>query len=285
MNGGGAVSKTPFMPLWVPDFVAKTMGLDARETGAYILLIMALWSHGGKLPNDAKKLQRIARCGREWPRVWGAISHFFTLENGTVTQSRVTEELQKVNAKREVNAHNGARGGRAKALKEKERRLADATNSPQQPEPEPEFKEDTPNGVSKKKRGTRLPDDWFLPREWGEWAVSQGHDPEAVRAEAEKFKDYWISVSGQRGTKRDWLATWRNWMRNANGKRNHTAQRPTPHGALFAGFGAAACCNDGGSAGDHGAMRDITPPGGSPLADGPDRNASEPFLRVAHVRD
>lgn len=129
------MSKTPFMPLWVADFLAKTPDLDAKETGAYLLILMALWTHGGRLPNDPRKLQRIARCGREWPKVWGAIERFFDVADGEISQGRLTEELQKVNAKLEVNAHNGARGGLAKALKNKEAALANATISLKQPEP------------------------------------------------------------------------------------------------------------------------------------------------------
>ena len=30
---------------------------------------------------------------------------------------------------------------------------------------------------------------------------------------AEKFRDYWIGVPGARGTKLDWPATWRNFVR------------------------------------------------------------------------
>lgn len=29
-----------------------------------------------------------------------------------------------------------------------------------------------------------------------------------------KFSDYWISQPGQKGRKSDWIATWRNWVRN-----------------------------------------------------------------------
>ena len=143
------MSKTPFMPLWVADFLAKTLDLDAKETGAYMLLLMAMWTHGGSLPDDQKKLQRVARIGREWPKVWAAIAHYFTARDGRVYQDRLTEELQKVNAKREVNAHAGSLGGRAKALKDKEPSLANATVSLQHSEPEPDKKkEDTK--VSKK---------------------------------------------------------------------------------------------------------------------------------------
>ena len=142
------MSKTPFMPLWVADFLAKTMDLDAKELGAYMLLLMAMWTRGGSLPSDPKKLQRVARCGRDWPKVWAAIGHYFEDNGDTITNRRLTEELQKVASKREVNAQSGARGGRAKALKEKKQGLANATVSLQQPEPysEREVREEEPNG-------------------------------------------------------------------------------------------------------------------------------------------
>lgn len=65
------------------------------------------------------------------------------------------------------------------------------------------------------KRGTRLPDDWTLPKQCGDWALSEGWGEAAIRAESEKFKDYWHSVAGSKGVKLDWKATWRNWMRNS----------------------------------------------------------------------
>ena len=128
------MSGTPFMPLWVGDFLLKTGDLDARETGAYLLLLMAMWSRDGSLPADQKKLQRVAKCGREWPSVWASISRYFDHTDGVITNRRLTEELQKVAAKREVNRHNGGLGGSAKALKDKEVRLANATVSLQQSE-------------------------------------------------------------------------------------------------------------------------------------------------------
>lgn len=130
------MSETPFMPLWVADFIGDTMDLDAKEVGAYLLLLMAMWGRDGYLPSDQKKLQRVARCGRDWPRIWVSIGHYFTPHGDRITQGRLLKELQKVAAKREVNAQHGALGGRAKALKNKEVDLANATVSLQQPEPE-----------------------------------------------------------------------------------------------------------------------------------------------------
>ncbi|MEQ0775931.1 hypothetical protein ABLT15_26855 [Paraburkholderia tropica] len=66
-------------------------------------------------------------------------------------------------------------------------------------------------------RGSRLPNDWILSKDWGEEAlrVQPSWTPDHVRFEADKFRDYWIGVAGKAGVKLDWLATWRNWVRNA----------------------------------------------------------------------
>tara|TARA_R110000782_G_scaffold218427_1_gene305813 strand:- start:29437 stop:30273 length:837 start_codon:yes stop_codon:yes gene_type:complete len=144
------MSKTPFMPLWVSDFLGDTLDLDATEIGAYMLLLMAQWNRDGEsLPDDVKKLQRVARCGRSWTKVWGNIGRFFTTDENGIYSKRLRLEAQNVAAKRQVNAHNGALGGSAKALKTKEPDVANATNSLQRnasiPEPEPYIikKEDT----------------------------------------------------------------------------------------------------------------------------------------------
>lgn len=142
------MSKTPFMPLWVSDFLGDTLDLDAAEIGAYMLLLMAQWNRGGNsLPDDPKKLQRVARCGRNWPKIWGQIEHYFERDADGIYSKRMRLEAQNVATKRAVNAHNGARGGAAKALKTKDQGLANAIDSLQRnasiPEPEPYISKDT----------------------------------------------------------------------------------------------------------------------------------------------
>jgi len=64
-------------------------------------------------------------------------------------------------------------------------------------------------------RGSRLPLDWKLPLEWGNWALQekQGSTVDDIRKCAERFKDYWIGLAGAKAVKADWSATWRNWVR------------------------------------------------------------------------
>ena len=71
-------------------------------------------------------------------------------------------------------------------------------------------------------RGTRLPDDWVLPRSWGTWAFQVFVASESQRRrEGDSFRDYWIARTGKDATKADWQATWRNWIRNKKWRERH----------------------------------------------------------------
>ena len=74
-----------------------------------------------------------------------------------------------------------------------------------------------PPAEPKEKRASRLPDDWTLPAEWAGWARNERPDlnPDAVAA---VFADHWRAKPGKDGRKTDWLATWRNWVRNERAK-------------------------------------------------------------------
>lgn len=66
------------------------------------------------------------------------------------------------------------------------------------------------------KKGHRLPDDWQLPKPWGEWTLAEypAWTADIVRLEAAKFADHWHAKAGKDATKTDWEATWRNWCRS-----------------------------------------------------------------------
>lgn len=71
----------------------------------------------------------------------------------------------------------------------------------------------------KPKRGTRLADDFGTTPEMEKWARENCPKVTATPGnggnETLKFIDYWQAESGQRASKRDWVAAWRLWMRNA----------------------------------------------------------------------
>lgn len=83
-------------------------------------------------------------------------------------------------------------------------------------------------------RGSRLPSDWKL---LGKHAKAASEiEPQWTEAEirmvGDKFKDHWIAVPGQKGSKTDWDATWRNWCRNEQQRGN--VGKAASHGAWYA---------------------------------------------------
>ena len=72
-------------------------------------------------------------------------------------------------------------------------------------------------------RGSRLPADWTLPDDWALWAKQTRKDLEPYET-ARRFADYWHGIAGAKGRKADWLATWRNWVRNEKAQPARQAQ-------------------------------------------------------------
>lgn len=72
-----------------------------------------------------------------------------------------------------------------------------------------------------KKRATRFEkyegyvDYKTAPFGWYKYGSDLGMTLETVSSEYAKFHDYWVAQPGQKGVKRDWVATWRNWLRRA----------------------------------------------------------------------
>jgi uncharacterized protein YdaU (DUF1376 family) len=244
------MSETPFMPLWVSDFLGDTLELDAKEIGAYMLLLMAMWQHKGRLPNDQKKLQRVARIGRDWPKVWASLERYFDSDGDTISNQRLTKELHKVDAKRAVNAHSGARGGRAKALKNNGAPLANALATITIPR----TKKETPSGVSKESAAKTEKTDDADGNETDSLDAGPGEDkpksddppkpkPKRKRSATAKcgldgnwepdqsaiayaeergldwqrtwedFRDYHIKHGKQWAGAKGWLAAWQGWCR------------------------------------------------------------------------
>lgn len=99
--------------------------------------------------------------------------------------------------------------------------------------PLPSLKEDKKktSSSSPRTRGTRIPEDFTVSPEMVDWARAKTPTVDG-RRETEKFINYWQAASGQKAVKRDWAATWRNWMLTA-AERAPTA-RASPQSATDA---------------------------------------------------
>jgi len=118
------MAKAPYMPLFVDAFVADTMHLSAEEIGAYMLLLMAMWRHGGELADDDKQLARVTKLTlAQWKRVRPKLPllHF---ESEKVTQKRLKKEWEFMCEFRERQSRNA----RSKPLKINGQHQATTTN-------------------------------------------------------------------------------------------------------------------------------------------------------------
>jgi hypothetical protein len=91
--------------------------------------------------------------------------------------------------------------------------------APTRPDPSrPELHTDqddsaAPPPPEKSKKATRIPIPFEVTADMRAWAAEKAPGVDLDSA-TEEFVDYWRGVSGQRGTKLDWVATWRNRMRD-----------------------------------------------------------------------
>ncbi len=198
----------------IGDFLGDTMDMCPATVGAYMRLLMAHYKNGERgIPNDDAKLRRIVACdGRVWARIKKDVLDKFEVNGEWLVHKRVLEECAKCNKRNskptQLNTGSATLNGNSapcKPLKNKE--VAPTITNNQEP-----ITKDKKNPTGSK-NATRLPPRWELPEDWGDWALGQGLGMDEILNEEEKFRDYWIGVGGAKGRKRDWQATWRNWIR------------------------------------------------------------------------
>jgi hypothetical protein len=86
------------------------------------------------------------------------------------------------------------------------------------PETEGETEKETETKERKKHRGTRLPTDFEIPDDWISYCQTERPDLHPHKT-FDAFKDYWIAAP--KGTKLNWMATWRNWVRSQKADKSH----------------------------------------------------------------
>lgn len=93
----------------------------------------------------------------------------------------------------------------------------------------PDFLKREPADEPKRpKRGTRISQTWQPDAGCRDVAFSEGFTEEQIPRLRECFIDYWRSLSGQRGVRSDWNATWRNYVRSDIAKRQAGTVRNGP---------------------------------------------------------
>lgn len=224
------------------DYTRDTAHLSMLEHGAYSLLLDRYYITESPIPEGQAHRVARARTEEERSAVDAVLAEFFSLIDGAWHNSRADHELTIATARIEAARKNGKTGGRPrKADQETEKKPTgfflgnpDASNQATQ---EKALQPPTTTQVSEKpsvRRGSRLPDDWVLPKAWGEWAIA--HQPtwtaDHCRAVASNFADFWQAKAGKDATKLDWEKTWHTWVRRDGAMKaapgQHTGTQGSP---------------------------------------------------------
>jgi uncharacterized protein YdaU (DUF1376 family) len=221
-----------WMPLFIGDYLADTMHLNAEKHGAYLLLLMHLW-RTGFLVDNADQLSSIARCDvKTWTKsVWPTLFSFFDLQDGKLYQKRLMAERENAAKLRDIRSTVGKKGAETRWQTDgKSMANASQIDGPS-PLPLPHdslsSKESqvaqSASPAPRTKKACRLPDNWSPSAADRQFAQDLGLDPDAT---APRFADYWRSLGGSKAAKADWSGTWRNWCRTEHERR--PAARASP---------------------------------------------------------
>lgn len=136
------------------------------------------------------------------------------------------------NTVHEMHSARDARGTRHEMPGTRHETTVDpARGAPEPSENRPPTEPSVEPSVARKRAmaiARRIPPDFAPTPEMITWAKE--NTPLVGAKETAAFVDYWISAA--KGTKRDWPATWRNWMRRAQSEAESRRARASPRGLV-----------------------------------------------------
>ena len=200
----------------IGDYRAATAHLSNDEDLAYRRLLDMYYDTETPIPLDIDWVSRRLRLGQDV--VQNVLRDMFTLSDDGWSHTRCDSEIQKYHSKADsARKANQIRWGSVKDLKSDADQILTNNHKP------------ITNIVGA--RGTRLSQDWELSEDQKQFCVKERPDLDPVKVSA-SFKDYWISVAGAKGVKKDWDATWRNWVRNQRFQKSAMPENNIPEWKL-----------------------------------------------------
>jgi uncharacterized protein YdaU (DUF1376 family) len=205
----------------IGDYARDTAHLTPLEDLAYRRMLDLYYASERPLPSNRQGLYRLLRLRtkEETKAVDSVLQEFFTEIDGSWHNKRADEEIAKWQSKaakaKSSAAHRWHSEGNANASANAMRTHTEG-NANQNQEPR--------TRVDARSRASRL-EVIELPEAWRKFCVAERPDLTPDDAFS-RFRDYWIAKPGKDGTKLDWQATWRNWVRNerrAEGKQQQGA--------------------------------------------------------------
>lgn len=200
----------------IGDFLKDTANLDDHQIATYLRMIWSYYGSERPFDDDCEGIAFAVRSDEKTVRL--ILKHYFSLEDGVWRHSRCDREISNYQDKgQKARESANARWKNAKAMRAHSERNANAPKIDANQEPitknqEPEVPPLSPlGGKAKVARKSRIPDQFMVTKEMRDWA-HEAVPAVILKIETENFCDYW---RGQGGTKVDWIATWRTWMRKA----------------------------------------------------------------------
>lgn len=207
---------------WLRDTALRSCSTGARGLWIDMICFMHEGSPYGYLKVSDKVIlpSNLARMVGETLEVVEGWLHeleeagVYDVDNGAIYSRRMIRDEEL----RQKRAEGGKLGGNPNLKVNHEVKQEDK----QKPTPSSSSSSTSSTSVikEKKQRGSRLTQDFVLPNNWKDFCIQERPDLQPTKI-FDQFKDYWIA--SPKGTKLDWFATWRNWVRNTNAPKANPA--------------------------------------------------------------
>lgn len=233
------MNKPPAFLFYAADFLAdeEVLLMSFAARGLYITLLCFAWREGS-IPSNIDSIAKL--CGSHSSAItelWAELENRFVVTDNKAARlvsRRMEIQRQALTNHKKERSLSGKKGAESRWNKgDKQidnddgsaigsaigsvKDLPMAKNGFSSSSSSSSIKEILTN-VSTKKKGSRLPDQFFITPEMRDFAKA-GFPQINITAETQKFCDHYRSVAGQRGIRIDWIATWRNWIREADSRK------------------------------------------------------------------
>jgi uncharacterized protein YdaU (DUF1376 family) len=193
----------------IGDYASHTRHLSLIEDAIYRRLLDAYYLHERPLNSGITAVARQINAKEYEAEVKIILEEFFQLTENGWENFRADKEIEHFHSKIE----QASKAGKASAEARLNRRSTGVATDVQPTNNQEPITNNHKPLTKDKAFASRLPDNWQPTDAMIEFCKTERPDLK-VQAIADSFRDYWIAVPGAKGRKADWLATWRNWVRN-----------------------------------------------------------------------
>lgn len=207
----------------IGDYKSHTEHLSEMEDLTYRRLLDWYYLHETPIPLDLTETARQIRMRSHSDSIALVLQEYFECTDSGWIHHRANSEILKAGDK----SLKASESAKARWNKEKDANAlrtqsdSNATHNTRHKTQDTKHKE-------KPQRGSRLPVDFVYPKEWVDFCLETRPDLN-LQNTFDEFKDYWTALPAGKGTKSDWFATWRNWVRRQNAPKSFANKYDVAH--------------------------------------------------------